>query len=154
MSGWRVIKMIKDVSHLCKYSLNIQKRTKTKKNVNPLLLHPENVCGWHSGIVGFFWRLWFLGNSKDWARRSHLNKPCHGVMGFPEGSDGKESACNAGDQVQSLDWEDLLEKGMSTHSNILEWRIPWTEEPDGLHSIGSQSWTWLNDFRVLTLAHS
>ena len=100
--------------------------------MNPLLLHPENVCGWHSGTVGFFWRLWFLGNSKDWARRSHLNKPCHGVMGFPEGSDGKESACNAGDQVQSLDWEDLLEKGMSTHSNILVWRILCTGEPGGL----------------------
>ena len=42
-------------------------------------------------------------------------------MGFPEGSDGKESACNAGDQVQSLDWEDLLEKGMATHFSILAW---------------------------------
>ena len=32
-------------------------------------------------------------------------------------------------QVQSLGWEDLLEKGMATHSNILAWRIPWTEKP-------------------------
>ena len=32
-------------------------------------------------------------------------------------------------QVQSLGWEDLLEKGMATHSRILGWRIPWTEEP-------------------------
>ena len=34
--------------------------------------------------------------------------------------------------VQSLDWEDPLEKGMTTHSSILAWRIPWTEEPGGL----------------------
>ena len=32
-------------------------------------------------------------------------------------------------RVQSLDWEDLLEKGMTTHCSILAWRIPWTEEP-------------------------
>ena len=39
--------------------------------------------------------------------------------------------------VQSLGWEDL-EKGMATHSSILAWRIPWTEEPGGLQSIGLQ----------------
>ena len=39
-------------------------------------------------------------------------------------------------QVQSLSWEDPLEKGMATHSCILGWRIPWTEEPGGLQSIG------------------
>ena len=52
--------------------------------------------------------------------------------GFPCGSDGKESACNAKDQVLSLCWEDPLEKEMATHSSILEWRIPWTEEPGKL----------------------
>ena len=41
-------------------------------------------------------------------------------------------------QVQSLDREDPLEEGMATHSSILVWRIPWTEEPGGLQSIGSQ----------------
>ena len=41
-------------------------------------------------------------------------------------------------QVQSLGQEDPLEKGMATHSNILAWRIPWTEEPGGLQSTGSQ----------------
>ena len=40
--------------------------------------------------------------------------------------------------VRSLDWEDPLEKGMATHSGILAWRIPWTEEPGGLQSMGSQ----------------
>ena len=41
-------------------------------------------------------------------------------------------------QVQSLSWEDPLEKGMVTHSSILAWRIPRTEEPGGLQSIGLQ----------------
>ena len=41
-------------------------------------------------------------------------------------------------QVRSLGWEDPLEKGMATHSSILAWRIPWTEEPGGLQSMGSQ----------------
>ena len=41
-------------------------------------------------------------------------------------------------QVQSLSWEDLLEKGMATHSSILAWRIPWTEEPGELQSMGLQ----------------
>ena len=41
-------------------------------------------------------------------------------------------------QVQSLGQEDPLEKGMATHSSILAWTIPWTEEPGGLQSMGSQ----------------
>ena len=40
--------------------------------------------------------------------------------------------------IQSLDWDDSLEKGMATHSSILAWRIPWTEEPDSLQSMGLQ----------------
>ena len=41
-------------------------------------------------------------------------------------------------RVQSLGWEDALEKGMATHSSILAWRTPWTEEPRGLQSLGLQ----------------
>ena len=57
------------------------------------------------------------------------------------GSVDKEFACNAGDPG---DWgsvprsEDPLEEGMATHSSILAWRIPWTEEPGGLQSVGLQ----------------
>ena len=40
--------------------------------------------------------------------------------------------------VHFLGWEDPLEKGMATHSSILAWRIPWTEEPGGLQSMGLQ----------------
>ena len=53
-------------------------------------------------------------------------------------------------QVWSLGWEDPLEKGMATHSSILAWRIPWTEEPDGLQFTEMQSQTQLNIWSVTT----
>ena len=55
-------------------------------------------------------------------------------VGFPGGSEVKASACNAG----RLGREDPPEKEMATHSSILAWRIPWTEEPGRLQSMGSQ----------------
>ena len=50
-------------------------------------------------------------------------------------------------QVRYLGWEDSLEKGMATHSSILAWRIPWTEEPGGLHTVRgvTKSQTHLSD---------
>ena len=66
-------------------------------------------------------------------------------QGFPGSSDRIESACNAGDQVQCLGWEDTLEKGMATHSSFRAWRIPRTEEPGRLQSMGSQSRTRLSN---------
>ena len=62
--------------------------------------------------------------------------------GFPIGSMGKESTCNAGDAGDAGLIPQLrrsLEEGMTTHTSILAWRIPWTEEPGELQSIGSQS---------------
>ena len=41
-------------------------------------------------------------------------------------------------QVQSLGWENTLEKEMATHASTIAWKIPWTEEPGGLQSMGSQ----------------
>ena len=64
----------------------------------------------------------------------------------PGGSVVKNMTANAGDAGdmipglgRSLGWEDPLEEEMATHSSILAWKIPWTEEPDGLQSMGSQS---------------
>ena len=51
----------------------------------------------------------------------------------------KNQLANAGNPVQSLGWEDPLEKEMTTHSVILAWEIQWTEKPGGLQSTGSQS---------------
>ena len=84
------------------------------------------------------------------------------MWGFPHSSADKEPACNAEDPgsisgqedllekdqatlpeiwetwVGSLGWEDPLEEGMATHSSILNWRIPWTEESGRLQSMGLQ----------------
>ena len=62
-------------------------------------------------------------------------------MGFPGGIVVKNPSPNAGDsdrQVQSLGQEDRLEEEMATHSSTLAWKIPWTEEPGRLQSMGSQ----------------
>ena len=63
--------------------------------------------------------------------------PTH-ILCFPSGSDGKESACNVGDSGWIPGLGRSPGEGMATHSSILAWRIPWTEEPGGLQSIGSQ----------------
>ena len=65
-------------------------------------------------------------------------------VGFPSGSDGKESACNTGDPGSTPGSGGSLEKEMGTHSSILAWKIPWTEEPGRLQSMGLQ--TQLSDF--------
>ena len=59
------------------------------------------------------------------------------MRGFPAGSGAMNLPVSAGDtetQVQSLGWEDPMEKEMATHSSIVAWRIPWVEEPGGLLS--------------------
>ena len=62
--------------------------------------------------------------------------------GFPRWLSGKEATCQCKEmqemKVRSLGQEDPLEEEMATHSRILAWRIPWTEEPGGLQSMGSQ----------------
>ena len=62
-----------------------------------------------------------MGRTNGWGRDVSVN---------PQGSKPK--------QFQSLSQEDPLEKGMTTHSGILVWKTPWTEEPCGLQSIGLQ----------------
>ena len=62
--------------------------------------------------------------------------------GLPWWLRSKEFACHAGDigdKASTLGQEDSLEEDMATHSSILAWRIPWTEEPGGPQSMGSQS---------------
>ena len=57
---------------------------------------------------------------------------------FPRGSDSKASACNAGDPGSIPEMGRSPEEAMATHSNTLAWKIPWTEEPGRLRSMGSQ----------------
>ena len=90
--------------------------------------------------------------------KQHLLEPCH----FPAGAYNSGLPYNPraslmmAQTVKNLPtmqetlvwspcWEDPLEKGMATHSSILAWEIPWTEEPGGLQSMGSQNQTQLND---------
>ena len=60
------------------------------------------------------------------------------LRGFPGGSDGKASACNAGDPGSILGSRRSPGEGNDNHSSILAWKIPWMEEPGGLHSMESQ----------------
>ena len=60
-------------------------------------------------------------------------------MGFLDGSAVKNLPAKQKNWVRSLCWEDPLEKEMATHSSTLAWEVPWTEEPGGIQSLGSQS---------------
>ena len=101
-------------------------------NGNPLqcscLENPRNRGAWWAAVYGVAqsWTelKWLSSSSRSSSRGSS--------------SDGKASAYNEGNPVQSLDWKDPLEKEMATHSNILVWKIPWTEEPGRLQSMGLQ----------------
>ena len=81
-------------------------------------------------------------------RRSQicLNILSSTFFSFPGGSDSKQSACNVGD-LGSIPGSGRYpgEGNGPTQWSILAWRIPWTEKPGGLQSMGSQSWTWLSD---------
>ena len=73
-------------------------------------------------------------------------KICIRDLGLPGGSVVKNPPTSAGEQGLALGKKDSLEKEMATHSSILAWKIPWTEEAGGLLSMGSQkSWTRLRD---------
>ena len=61
-----------------------------------------------------------------------------GETGFPGGPAVKNLPAMQETWVQALGWEDPVEDGMATHSSVLAWRIPWTEQPVGLQSTGSQ----------------
>ena len=69
---------------------------------------------------------------------NQLRLPSPSKWGFPGGSDGKDSAHNAGDPGSTPGSGRSPEKGMATHSSILAWRIPGTEEPGRLRSTGCQ----------------
>ena len=78
-------------------------------------------CNWPSSMHGMIHRL----SSKYLCAR----------WGFPSGSDGKYPLAMQETQVRSLGQEDPLEERMAAHSSIPAWRIPWTEEPGGLHTV-------------------
>ena len=60
------------------------------------------------------------------------------ILELPDGLSSRESTCNVGDAGSVPDWEDPLEEETATHSSILTWKTPWTEEPDRLQSMRLQ----------------
>ena len=76
-----------------------------------------------------------------------------GSQSIGHDSDGKESACNVGDPGSIPGLGRLLEEGMATHSSILAWRLPCTEEPGGLQSMGSKSQTHVHQPREIKGNH-
>ena len=94
-------------------------------------------------LAGDYLTVIYLSN----ATSKMIRFPVNGFSGVLGGSDSKESVCNAGDLCWegSLGWEDPLEEGMATHSIILAWKIPWTEEPGELQTTRSQQSTGLSD---------
>ena len=74
------------------------------------------------------------------------------TLDFPGGSDGKASVYNEGDLGSIPGREDPLEKEMATHSSTIAWKIPWTEEPDRLQSMGSQR-VWYDWATSLSLSN-
>ena len=93
-------------------------------------------CTW-GHVKNFEFRFFLLYNCEE----MKLQSCCHSSQswrGFPGGSDGKNLPVMWETCVRSLGQEDPLEEGMTTHSNILSWRVPWTEEPGTLQSMRSQ----------------
>ena len=85
-----------------------------------------------------------------------INKSIH-LLGFPSGSVVKNPPAVQGTKetgVRSLGWEDPLEVEMATHSSILAWEIPWTEEPGGLQSVHRVAKSWMQLRLDSTARHS
>ena len=86
----------------------------------------------HAGIPSFFWFIYRYPQFLD-------SLVAQTVKSLPAMQDT---------QVQFLDQEDPLEKEMATHTSIFAWNIPWMQEPRWLHSIESQSRTWLTSLSI------
>ena len=88
-----------------------------------------------SSMLCKYMQLWLRCCLWSWRGK---RKPAIRGRCFPRGSDGKNPTAVQKTWVRSLDQEDPLEKDMATHASTLAWRIPWTEEPGRLWSMGSQ----------------
>ena len=85
------------------------------------------------------WQATVHGVAQSQTRLTTLNSSSSDIYwGFPGGLAEKNPFANARDLGLSPGWEDPLEREMATHSSILDWEMPWTEEPGGLQSMGSQ----------------
>ena len=107
------------------------------KCVAALLRIHSHCCSWPDTVPGSRGTLPNLTQTIP-AFLQHTLQQGGQILNKPDGSAAKIPPAMQEPQVQSLGWEDPLEEEMATHSSILAWRIPWTEEPGELQSIGSQ----------------
>ena len=108
---------------------------------------------YHTLFFGWWWQLFFLLYYNilysypilSWTlfELQEFVEYCN--VGFPGDSASKESACSVGDLGLIPGWEDPLEKGMSTHSRILDWRIPWLYSPWGRKESDTTKWLSLTN---------
>ena len=133
--------------------IHIKQTQKNKENIfNLTVQYLEK----YSGTVQ--WLAWWLLLKLELLLGLHTSwKQClagYLALGIPGGSDGKESTWNAGNPNSIPELGRYLEKGVATHSSILAWRIPRTEEPGGLQSTGSQRvrHNWVTN--TLSFTHS
>ena len=112
--------------------------------INLVLTHG---CRVQAALVGRIFLIRICSSRRFWK----IDKLLH-TMGFPDGSDCKNLPSMQETWVLSLGWEDALEKGMATHSSILAWRIPWTEESGGLQFTGLQrvEHNWMTKHTYIT----
>ena len=110
----------------------------TKSQSSPTLSDPMDCSLPVSSVHGIFQARVLEWGAIRGHKKSDTTEQQGDSLGFPCGSVVKNPPAMQETWVQSLGWEDPLKKGMATHSSILEWRIPWTEEPDRLQSMGSQ----------------
>ena len=112
----------------------------------------ESPVFWERNTQYFFMNLYHMCNNNPWGKKliqffQHFKM----TLGFPDSASGKEPVCRFRKcETQVHPWlRKIPEEGVVTHSNILAWEIPWTEQPGGLQSIGSQrvrhSWSDLLD---------
>ena len=110
--------------------------------------------GFHDISVGkeFTCNAWNPGSIPGSGRSTgeRIGYPLQYSLGFPCDSADKETTCNVGNWVWSLSWEDPLEQGKATYSNILAWRIPWTS-PWGCKESDTTEWlsVWGRDVWVI-----
>ena len=112
------------------------------------------VCAWYTILAwmareGFWTKTWKMGEGRTFKGPRWCECPQRGQRSHLSQVAGRRKTEQK--WVQSLGREDPLEEGMPTHSSLFAWRIPWTEEPGELQSIGSQSQTWLK--RLSTYEH-
>ena len=124
----KLTKFLKTCVCVCVCVISIGLLQSVSQDLQSLMLSFSLIAKWHTWNVISYTS---YGTSTSTRVINHLSFP-----NFPGGSEVKASASSAGNPGSIPGLEDPLEKEMATHSSILAWKIPWTEEPGGLELLG------------------